>query len=110
MFAKTSSSTGESTTPADGKHPQQRRSLIDKAARRDSLADVCDRISRGEAKCVPGVDHLSLLAQISTLDNDCDDYEDGSSLFGDDANENDEDEAYEAYEAETKNIKTSRAA
>lgn len=98
---------GESTTPADGKHPQQRRSLIDKAARRDSLADVYDRISRGEAKYVPGVDHLSLLAQISTLDNDCDDYEDGSSLFGDDANENEEDEA---YEAETKNIKTSRAA
>ena len=94
---------------ADGRHHQQRRSLIDKAARRDSLADVYDRISRGEAKYVPGVDHLSLLAQISTLDNDDDgDYEkDSSSLFGDDADENEEDEA---YEAETKNVKTSRAA
>ena len=97
---------------ADGRHRQQRRSLIDKAARRDSLADVYDRISRGEAKYVPGVDHLSLLAQISTLDNNGDDgdYEKdtcNSSLFGDDADENEEDEA---YEAETKNVKTSRAA
>ena len=52
---------------------------------------------------------MSLLAQISTLDNDEDgDYEkDNSSLFGDDADENEEDEA---YEAETKNVKTSRAA
>lgn len=94
---------------ADGRHHQQRRSLIDKAARRDSLADIYDRISRGEAKYVPGVDHLSLLAQISTLDNDDDgDYEqDSSILFGDDANENEEDEV---CEAETKNVKTSRAA
>ena len=63
------SSTHHHRASTDGKCHQQRRSLIDKAARRDSLADVYDRISRGEAKYVPGVDHLSLLAQISTLDN-----------------------------------------
>ena len=115
MFAKASSSSmGESSThhhaSADGRHHQQRRSLIAKAARRDSLADVYDRISRGEAKYVPGVDHLSLLAQISTLDDDDGDYMydgDGSSLFGDDADESEEDKV---YEVETKNVKTSRAA
>ena len=110
MFAaKTSSSMGESSThphhaSTDGKCHQQRRSLIDRAARRDSLADVYDRISRGEAKYVPGVDHLSLLAQISTLDNNGDVKHDGSFLFGNGAEED------EAYEAETKNVKISRAA
>ena len=108
---------GESSThhhaSADGRHHQQRRSLIAKAARRDSLADVYDRISRGEAKYVPGVDHLSLLAQISTLDDDDGDYMydgDGSSLFGDDGDDADESEEDKVYEVETKNVKTSRAA